>query len=60
VDSVSSPSFETARKARIETPEALSGAGDVCGMIEELARDVRKSIPVEALDAHVEPPRESR
>jgi hypothetical protein len=35
------------------TPEALSGAGDVCGMTEERPRDVPKSIPAEALDADI-------
>jgi hypothetical protein len=42
------------------SPEALSGAGDVCGMIQELAHDVRKSMPAEALDADVKPAKESR
>jgi hypothetical protein len=35
------------------------GAGDVCRMIEQLARDVRKSIPTEALEADVKPTRDS-
>ena len=35
------------------TPEALSGAGDVCGMIQELALGVRKALRADALSRPV-------
>lgn len=37
------------------TPEALSGAGDVCRLISELAQVTRKALHSDALNTQVKP-----